>query len=236
MSENQYLFYNLSKKERKALKRQLEEEAKKVNARNRTFKRIAIVAVVIAVVGFVGWLSVISVGKNSMQTSAVAGANVGKFAPDFSLPSTAGEKITLSDFKGKKNVLLYFHEGLSCDPCIEQMPELERSLGEFEKMNVVLLSVAFDPVDKLKEAAERYQMKTPILSYNNANTEVDYDLTRFSMGMGRRAGHTFILVDKDGKIIWRKDYWPGRGHMVAGGTMFVNAFEIVNEVKKTLNT
>ena len=173
----------------------------------------------------------------SNSTKTTARANVGSDAPNFILPATTGQNISLSDYKDKKKVLLYFHEGLTCDPCMQQIPELEKSLGEFEKLNVEVLAISgVDSAGELKESLDRFGIKKiPLLSYTNANTEVDYDLTRFSMGMGRRAGHTFVLVGTDGKIIWRKDYWPGRGHMVDGGTMFVNSSEIVSEVKKALN-
>jgi peroxiredoxin len=153
-----------------------------------------------------------------LQTAS-AKINTGALAPDFSLPATTGQTITLADFRGKKNVLLFFHEGLSCDPCLQQVADLEKSQAELDRMNVVLLSIAIDPVDQQKEAAARFGIrKIPMLSYGAANTEVDYDLTPYSMGMARRAGHTFVLVGTDGTIKWRKDYWPGLGHMVPGGT------------------
>ncbi len=175
--------------------------------------------------------------SKSYSQNPTSGAKVaaGIIAPDFTLPSTEDQTVTLSSFRGKRNVLIFFHEGLSCDPCMQQMPALEKVADEFEKMNVELLYVTFDPVDQSKEAKNRFGIKKPILSYNQATTEVDYDLTNYSMDMGRRAGHTFILVDTNGQIIWRKDYWPGRGHMISGGTMFVSPSEIVEEVKKTLN-
>lgn len=227
-------FYNLSKKQRKALKRQLEQEAKRVDARNRTLRRIAIIATVIVVIGLIGW---VSINKGKQQAAIQATSSIGGEAPNFSLPATTEETITLSDFRSKKNVLLYFHEGLTCDPCMQQIPELEKALDEFEKLDIEVLAVSgVDSIGDLKQGLGRFGIKKiPLLSYTNANTEIDYDLTRFSMGMGRRAGHTFILVDKNRKIVWRKDYWPGRGHMVAGGTMFVNSSEIVGEVKRALN-
>lgn len=180
-------------------------------------------------------LGVLLFSKTSSETSTSSKkVTVGSVAPDFTLPSTEDQTVTLSSFKGKRNVLIFFHEGLSCDPCMQQMPELEKVSDEFEKMNVEVLYVTFDPVEQSKEAKTRFGIKKPILSYNSAQTEVDYDLTNYSMDMGRRAGHTFILVDTNGQIIWRKDYWPGRGHMVSGGTMFVSLNEIVREVKKVL--
>lgn len=190
---------------------------------------LASVAAVVAI----GWWGV----RLTRQQGALGAASKpGGIAPEFALPSTAGGTITLSEFREKKHVLLYFHEGLSCDPCMDQIPELEKYLGDLEKMDVVLFSLAFDSIDQLREAAPRYNIQGPILSYQDARTEADYDLLRFSMGMGRRAGHTFILVGKDGKILWRKDYWPGRGHMVRGGRMFVEGSEILTEVEKALGT
>lgn len=47
-------------------------------------------------------------------------------APDFALPATNGQTITLSSLCGTRQVLLYFHEGLSCDPCMQQVGELEK--------------------------------------------------------------------------------------------------------------
>lgn len=187
----------------------------------------------VALLGIILWR-----GTQAKKTSLpTAKATTDAPAPDLSLPATNEETVSLAEFKDKKNVLIYFHEGLSCDPCIQQIPELEKSLPEFEKMNVEVLSVALDPVEHQKQAARQLGVtKIPMLSYNNANTEMDYDLTRFSMGMGRRAGHTFVLVGTDGIIKWRKDYWPSVGHVVQGGKMFVKADEIVTQVKTALGT
>lgn len=192
---------------------------------------IGIVIGTIALLGLIIWVA----NRSEKSTAAIArAANIGAPAPDLSLPATDGRTVSLSDFKDK-NVLLYFHEGLSCDPCLQQVTALEKTLAEFEAMNVAVLSVALDPAEQQKQAVNQLGVtKIPMLSYNDAKTEIDYDLTRFSMGMGRRAGHTFVLVGTDGTIKWRKDYWPGVGHMVPGGKMFVNADEIVSEVKTVL--
>lgn len=225
-------FDQLNKKERRELKQQQKAHMQKRRAQKRTSQKVLIWLAVVAVVGFVGWWGITNVDFGNAVPSA--SSSTGAIAPDFRLPSTTEETIVLSGFRGKKNVLLYFHEGLSCDPCIQQTPELEKRLDEFEKLNVALLNIALDPVEEQRQVVERYGIRTPMLSYDAAKTEVDYDLTRFSMGMGRRAGHTFVLVGTDGAIKWRKDYWPGRGHMVRGGTMFVASDEIVAEVKSVL--
>ena len=220
-------------------KRELKQEQKlaeqKHHDRNRLIKRVRpwiITGVIIAVIGFVGWWGVAKM--NRQQDALVTQSSQNAPAPDFTLPSTTGGTITLSDYWGKKNVLIYFNEGLSCQPCWEQIPDLEKFLPEFEKMNVAVISVSLDSVDKWKGTITQYKITTPVLSYEGATTEQDYNLLPYSMAMGRRAGHTFVLVGMDGTIKWRKDYWPDYGMMVSRGVMFVDSKEIVQEVQEKL--
>jgi peroxiredoxin Q/BCP len=176
----------------------------------------------------------------SNQTNGAGGASTGQVtvgnpAPDFRLPSTDGRTITLADYQDKQNVLLYFHEGLTCQPCLDQVAELEKIKPQLDELNVQIFSVTLDNIrDQQKALARMGVTQIPSLSYETAQTEVDYDLTRLSMGMGRRAGHTFILVGQDGVISWRKDYWTGNGMYAPGGTMFVTADEILTRVQTAL--
>lgn len=190
-------------------------------------------ALIVAGLVFVFWWGM-QQKSNQPAGAKSASPGVGEMAPGFNLPSADGKNIKLSDYQGKKNVLIYFNEGMTCDPCIQQMPELEKYMSDFDKLNVQLLYVAFDPPNDLHAAMEKYNIKAPLLSYNTASTERDYNLTQYSMAMERRAGHTFVLVGTDGKIIWRKDYWPGYGMMVPGGLMFVKGSDILSEVKQAL--
>lgn len=178
-----------------------------------------------------------SQSKSGSADSSTAGHSItGDQAPDFTLPSTDGRTIHLTDYRGKQDVLLYFHEGLTCQPCIDQVAELQKIKPQLDALNVPVFAIALDSVQDQQQALARINAtQIPALSYENAQTEVDYDLTRFSMGMGRRAGHTFMLVSKDGVIDWRKDYWTGNGMSAPGGTMFVKSDEILTNVKSVLN-
>ncbi len=188
-------------------------------------------------IGIVAFSSGQSKTANSTGSSTASRAVVGDRAPDFTLPATDGRTISLADYRSKQHVLLYFHEGLTCQPCVDQVAELQKIQPQLEGLEVAILSVALDNVNDQKQALDRAGATSiPSLSYENAGTEVAYDLTRFSMGMGRRAGHTFILVDTAGVIQWRKEYWPGNGHAVKGGTMFVSAEEILTNVQAILTT
>lgn len=57
------------------------------------------------------------------------------------------------------------------------------------------------------------------------------------MGMQRRAGHTFVLVGTNGKILWRKDYYQGDGmNGPSSNTMFVKGSDILTAVQKALGS
>lgn len=201
-------------------------------------KGLLTIGIVTAVV-IVGVIVLFSAQNLSGQVSP-ANAKVGDPAPEFALPSQLGGTVSLADFKGKKNVLLYFHEGITCDPCWEQIPELEKNLKDFEDMNVTLVSVTVDQVEDIKKRSEPYDIKTPVLYADAKEIDEKYGLARYSMAMnapggGIRPGHTFVLVDTNGVITWRKDYWDGYGMMnVPNGKMFVKAQEIIDEIKSAM--
>lgn len=193
----------------------------------------------------IGVLAVIVYGLMIASKPSVSGAasvKEGMTAPAFSLPSTTGGTISLADYKGKKNVLLYFHEGITCDPCWQQIPAVEQHLKDLDALNVAYLNITVDPLDAIKKRAEPYHITTPILADTTSQISKAYDVERFSMAMpapsgGTRPGHTFILVGIDGKIKWRKDYWDGFGMMnVPDGKMFVDPSEIVSNVKTALTS
>lgn len=80
--------------------------------------------------------------KNSLRA--------GKKAPDFKLPSHLGEKIQLSNYLGKKNVLLAFFP-LSWTPvCSNQIPNYENDRKRFEELDTQVIAVSVDPIPSLQ--------------------------------------------------------------------------------------
>lgn len=131
----------------------------------------------------------------------------GERAPDFAMRSTAGQQVRLSDYRGKKNVLLFFQEGVMCPPCWQQMRDLRPEQAKLDALNVVFLTIAVDPPEMLARNAERERVADMTVLYD-AHAEVSraYQALYVSMHPGERPGHTFILVDADGVIRWRSDF------------------------------
>lgn len=69
--------------------------------------------------------------------------------PDFTLPSIAGKRVTLSDFEGRKNVVLSFVPAAWTPVCSDQWPGYNIARPLFEKHNAILLGITVDNIPTL---------------------------------------------------------------------------------------
>lgn len=130
----------------------------------------------------------------------------GDQALPFTLPGTNGEDVALDDFAGD-NVLLYFHEGLGCQPCWDQIRDLEAASAQLEAAGVdELVSITSAPVDLLRQKMADDGLRSLALADPGLAVIAAYDANQYGMMGDTRAGHSFVLVDGDGEIVWRADY------------------------------
>jgi len=80
---------------------------------------------------------------------SVLKVRVGDQAPDFALPAVAGGKVSLSDFRGRKNVVLSFVPAAWTPVCSDQWPGYNIARPLFEKHNAVLLGITVDNIPTL---------------------------------------------------------------------------------------
>lgn len=130
----------------------------------------------------------------------------GTIAPDFTLPSTSGKTISLSDYKGK-NIFLFFNEGVMCAPCWQEVSRLERFREDFDKRNVVIIPISVDDQKTWDPILKEEKITTPILF------DADRKITKLYKALGTpssmhddRAGHTYIHISPDGKIHSSADF------------------------------
>lgn len=127
-------------------------------------------------------------------------------APDFELASVTGAPFKLSEQRGKQ-VLLYFHEGLMCAPCWQQVDEIQADFAKFEALGIdEVAAISVDPVAAQQQRADTRRISIPVLSDADKTVSTDYDVLSYGMMGGSLPGHTFILVGPDGTILWRADY------------------------------
>jgi putative peptide zinc metalloprotease protein len=88
---------------------------------------------------------------NHMTENEVS-AGVGQKAPDFSLPSIQGNTISLDDYRGKRNILLWFSRGFTCNFCRGHMENIAAGYDMLMENGVEIIQIA----PNLLETAQRY--------------------------------------------------------------------------------
>ena len=130
----------------------------------------------------------------------------GDAAPEFTLPASTGGQVSLSDYRGR-SVLLYFQEGLMCQPCWDQIRDLEQSQAALRAAGIdEVVSITTDPVDLITRKMADEGLSTPVLSDPTLEVTRAYTTNQYGMMGTSRNGHSFVLVGPDGKIDWRADY------------------------------
>ncbi|WP_219418049.1 peroxiredoxin family protein [Pseudonocardia nigra] len=130
----------------------------------------------------------------------------GETAPPFTLAASSGGQVSLSDYRGR-SVLLYFQEGLMCQPCWDQIRDLEQNMVALRAAGVdEIVSITTDPVDLVARKMADEGLATPVLSDPTLKVSRAYTTNQYGMMGTSRNGHSFILVGPDGQITWRADY------------------------------
>lgn len=124
---------------------------------------------------------------------------VGDKAPDFSLPSIAGEKVSLSQYAGKKHVVLSFVPAAFTPVCSQQWPGYNMIKDRFDALDAVVLGISTDNAPSLYAwTQEMGGLEFPVLSdfWPHGKVATEYGILR-SDGTSERA---LFLVDKMGVI------------------------------------
>jgi peroxiredoxin Q/BCP len=130
----------------------------------------------------------------------------GTTAPGFTLTASTGRPISLSQYRGK-NVLLFFQEGLTCQPCWNQIADLQHHAAQLRAAGISnVVSITTDPASAIAQKARDMGLTIPVLSDPNLAVSQAYHANDYGMMGSSTDGHTFILIGPDGKIRWRADY------------------------------
>jgi peroxiredoxin len=134
--------------------------------------------------------------------------NVGDVAPDFELRSHTGDVVKLSDYRGKKNVVVVFYPAAFTPTCSGELCTLRDQRVDFVGDDVQLLAISVDPVASLRVFAEQNGFDYPLLSDFWPHGEVSKAYGVFFEPRGFATRGTFI-IDKDGIIRWSVVNTPG---------------------------
>ena len=125
---------------------------------------------------------------------------VGDQAPDFTLPATTGGKVKLSDYQGKKNVVLAFFPGAFTAGCTKEMTAYQLDYAKFEGTETQVFGVSTDNTPSQGAFAEKLGVAFPLLSdFVDRHVSMAYGVFNPERAMDTRV--TFI-IDKTGKIVY----------------------------------
>ena len=124
---------------------------------------------------------------------------VGEEAPDFTLPSTSGQPVSLSDFRGRKNVLLAFFPAAFSSVCTAEFCAMRDDYDQYASTDVEILPVSVDSVHALREFRSKYGMQVEMLSDFRRDAATAYGVLIPEKLVANRA---YFLVDKRGVIRW----------------------------------
>ena len=127
---------------------------------------------------------------------------VGDKAPDIEAETYGGEKIKLSDYRGKKTVALYFYPKDYTGGCTKEACSIRDGMKNLEDLGVQVLGVSTDSVKSHEGFKEKHSLNFPLLSDKSKDIINSYGVVSDS-GSARR--ETF-LIDESGVIryIWTK--------------------------------
>lgn len=116
--------------------------------------------------------------KNQLLSFTKGGYRVeaGKPATDFELPDQDGNMVKLSDFRGKRDLLLIFVRGDWCPGCHMMLRTYEKSREKFQRKNILVMAIGPDPVGVNKQMVEKLGVEFKVLSDDKQKTAMNYGI------------------------------------------------------------
>ena len=120
----------------------------------------------------------------------------GNKAPDFTLKDANGKPYTLSSYKGKSPIVLYFYPKAGTSGCTKEACGIRDKWSKFRENNIMVLGVSVDSKEAIKKFNKDYNLNFPLLSDEGKTVSKKYGVLN-KIGIDSRI--TFI-IDKEGNI------------------------------------
>ena len=134
-----------------------------------------------------------------MTLTIAAPPQVGDAAPDFTLPSTSGQPVTLSSLRGSKHVLLAFFPAAFTSVCTAELCAFSEDFDQFRGRDVEVFPISVDAVPSLREYRAKYGMQVDLLSDFRREVSAAYGVLNPERFNSRRS---YFLIDRQGIVRW----------------------------------
>jgi mycoredoxin-dependent peroxiredoxin len=125
----------------------------------------------------------------------------GDLAPDFTLRDQFGQHVTLSGFRGRKAVAIFFYPFAFSGVCTGELSGVRARLDEFLTFDTEVLAISCDPLYSIRAFADADGLNFPLLSdfWPHAEVTRAYDVLDADRGCPRRSS---FVVDREGIVRW----------------------------------
>ncbi|MDB5298107.1 MAG: thioredoxin-dependent thiol peroxidase [Phycisphaerales bacterium] len=127
---------------------------------------------------------------------------VGTPAPDFDLPSSTGQSVSLKGFAGKP-VVVYFYPKADTPGCTKEACGFRDAIAGYKKAAVPVVGVSPDPVKDVTKFAEKFELNFPLLADADHAVTAAYGAWQEKSMYGKTywgAARVTFVIDKDGKV------------------------------------
>ena len=124
---------------------------------------------------------------------------IGQAAPDFTLPSTSGESVRLSSFRGQANVLLAFFPLAFTSTCTAELCSFTDDYRLFASTGTMILPISVDATPSLKAFKAKEKISVDLLSDFKRDVSRAYGVLDPDKFFSRRS---YFLIDRSGALRW----------------------------------
>lgn len=141
--------------------------------------------------------------------------NLGDKAPKFKTLASDGSTVSLDDFKGKKNVVLYFYPKDDTSGCTVEACGFRDMSKDFVKKDAVVLGVSPDGLKSHQKFVAKFDLSFLLLSDEDKKICQDYGVWVEKSMYGRKymgVARTTFVINKDGKVAQIFESVKPQGH------------------------
>ena len=122
---------------------------------------------------------------------------VGSVAPDFTLPSQAGEMVSLEEYFGRKPVVLFFYPKDDSPGCTKEVCAFRSNFEAFSKLDAQVIGISSDSVESHRSFAAKHDLYFPLLSDERGNIRRLYGVPKT---FGLFPGRVTYVIDREGVV------------------------------------
>lgn len=150
--------------------------------------------------------------------------NVNEIAPEFNLMNQSSKKISLSDFNGSNNIVLYFYPKDDTPGCTIEANQFTDLIDEFASLDTIILGVSKDSSDSHQKFIDKFDLKVELLADTAGSLCESYGVWQEKEKNGvKKMGivRSTFIINKEGKLVDVEYGVTAQGH----------AAEVLNKIK-----